>query len=351
MKRWLKITLWAVGAVLAVLALVVGFLSLPIGDPDLSSHPNPATSYNAAIVRIEARKAREAKEPLQPVTGSIAMVHGSRTTTSVVIFHGYTHSPYQWRVVAKAYYDAGYNVWVPLAPSHGYADRMTDALSQLTPAGLRAYADEGVDIGRGLGKNVEVVGLSTGGDAAVWTAVERPDVAKTIAIAPVMDPKGVPSWMLLPVARWYRYMPDNFNWWQPAQKETMPGPAYPRFSFRGVFASIQLSEWALAKARAAGAPPVKGLYGIVANYADKSVDTTYAVQGAELITPKDRLTVFRIPAALGFGHDLIEPDGENKLIIAEVYPVVARILGIPLPDPHAPGAGDDATTTPTIGLP
>jgi carboxylesterase len=350
-NRWIKITLWVLGALVAVLVLVVGFLSLPIGDPDLSSHPNPAVSYADAVARIKAQQAVEAKLPLQALTHSIAMVHGSQTATSVVIFHGYTHSPYQWRVVAKAYYDAGYNVWAPLAPSHGYADRMTDALSKLTPTALRDYADRGVDIGRGLGKNVEVVGLSTGGDAAVWAAVARPDVARTVAIAPVMDPKGVPPWILMPIARWYRYMPDNFNWWQPAQKETMPGPAYPRFSFRGVFASIQLSEWALAKARAAGTPPAKGAYEIVANYADKSVDTTYAVQGAELIAPKGRLTIFRILASLGFGHDLVEPDGENKLIMARVYPVLARILGIPLPDPHAPGSGNDATTTPSIGLP
>jgi hypothetical protein len=345
-KRWLRITLWVCAALLGALLLVVGFLSLPISDPDLSARPDPATSYADAVSRIETHQAKEAKLPLQPITHSVALLHGSQTATSVVIFHGYTHSPYQWRVVAKAFYNAGYNVWAPLAPYHGYADRMTNDLSRLDPKLLRDYADSAVDIGRGLGRNVQVVGLSTGGDAAVWAAVARPDVARTIAIAPVMNPKGVPSWVLMPIARWYRYMPDNFNWWQPAQKESMPGPAYPRFSFRGVFASIQLTEWALAKARAAGTPLVKGSYEIVANYADKSVDVPYTVQAAKLIAPKDRLTVFTIPASLGFGHDLIEPAGENKAIISKVYAALERALGIPLPDPGAAGAGEAGSAVP-----
>ena len=349
MKRWLRIILAVLGALLVVLLIAVGFLFLPVGDPDLTSRPNPAGSYEEAVTRVRAQQAKEAEEPLQPVTHSTALLHGSQVTTAVVLFHGYTHSPYQWRVVAKAYYDRGYNVWAPLAPYHGYADRMTDNLSRLDPVQLAGYADGAVDIGRGLGKNVEVVGLSTGGDAAVWTAVERPDVARTVAIAPVMDPRGLPAWALMPVARWYRYMPDSFNWWVPDQKEAMPGPAYPRFSFRGTFAFIQLSEWALAKARAAGEPPARGLFEIVANYADKSVDTTYNVEAAKLIAPKERLTVFTIPASAGFGHDLVEPAGENKMIIERVYPVLSQALGIPLPDPRAPGSSGTTDTAPAEG--
>ncbi len=195
---------------------------------------------------------------------------------------------------------------------------------------------------------MEVVGLSTGGDAAVWAAVERPDVAKTIAIAPIMDPKGVPPWVLMPVARWYRYMPDNYNWWVPDLKAALPGPAYPRFSFRGIFAFIQLSEWARTRALDAGSPPAKGLFEIVANYADKSVDTTYNVESARVIAPANRLTVFTIPASLGFGHDLVEPDGENKAVISKVYPVLGRALGIPLPDPRSPEVQETSATLPAI---
>ncbi len=347
MARWLKITLWVAGSLMLVAVLFVGFLFLPIGDPDLSAHPHPAKSYDEAVRRIRATQVAEAKTPLQTMTHSAALLHGSQTTTSVVIFHGYTHSPYQWRVVSKAFYDKGYNVWVPLAPFHGYADRMTSDLSRLTPNILRDYADNAVDIGRGLGKNVEVIGLSSGGDAAVWTAVERPDVAKTIAMAPVMDPKGLPGWVLMPIARWYRYGPDNFNWWVPDQKDKMPGPAYPRFSFRGTFAFVQLAEWARTKAMRQD-HPAKGLYELVANYADKSVDTTYNVETARMIETPGGLTVFAIPASLGFGHDLVEPDGENKAIISKVYPVLARALGIPLPDPRSPAVQETSGTVPPI---
>lgn len=344
MARWLKITLWVVLGVAVVAVALVGFLFLPIGDPNLSSQPNPAPSYDAALQRIAAKQAAETVgPPLQPITHSVALLHGSRVETAVVIFHGYTHSPYQWRVVSKAFYDGGYNVWAPLAPYHGEADRMTGDLSKLTPELLRQYADEGVDVGTGLGRHVEVVGLSTGGDVAVWAAAERPDVTKTIAIAPAMDPRGVPAWVLMPVARWYRYMPDNFNWWQPSQKAAMPGPAYPRFSFRGMFAFVQLTQWALHRADAGGYP-VTGALEMVANPADRSVDTTFNVDSARRLAPPGELEVFEIPASAGFGHDLIEPDGENKKIISQVYPVVARALGVPLPDPRVLGSATTSAT-------
>jgi carboxylesterase len=342
--RGIKVALWVLGGLAILAALVLGLLFLPLGDPDLSSHPRPAKSYAEAVSRIEAKQAQEAREPLQSMTHSVALLHGSQTATCVVIFHGYTHSPYQWRVVSKSLYDAGYNVWVPLAPYHGEANRMTADLSKLTPELLRDYADSAVDIGRGLGRKVEVVGLSSGGDAVIWSAAERPDVARSVAIAPVMAPKGTPGWALMPVARWYRLAPDNFNWWQPA-KEAMPGPAYPRFSFRGVFAFIQLSQWARARALRDGQPPVQGRLTLVANHGDKSVDTAYNVENARLLAPASRLTVFEIPASAGLGHDLVEPDNENTKVIGRVYGLLGQVLGVPLIDPatlRTPGA----TSTP-----
>ncbi len=342
-KRWLKITLIVLGAVVCAALLAFAFLLLPIGDADLRSRPDPAGSYAEAMKRIDAELARENTLPLQSITHSVALVHGSQTTTAVVIFHGYTHGPYQWRVIDKAYYDAGYNVWVPLAPFHGYADRMTTDLSKLTPEILRQYADANVDIGRGLGKNVEVVGLSAGGDAAVWAAAARPDVTRAVAIAPMMSPPGVPSWLLMPGARLLRYTPDIRYWWQPSLKEKAPGPAYPRYSVRGVFAAVQLTQWALAQARAAGGPIARGKVELLANFGDHAIDVPFNVAAIKQLVPTDRLTIFTIPASRGFGHDLIEPENENKAVMDQVYPLLEEALGIPI---RATDASSAATGTP-----
>jgi pimeloyl-ACP methyl ester carboxylesterase len=349
MPRWLRIVLWTAAAVLAAALLFVGYFFLPIGDPDLSSHPDPAKTYEDAVERIERWKTEEAEVPLQDVTRSVALLHGKKTDKAVVIFHGFTHSPYQWRLVDKAYYEQGYNVWVPLAPYHGYADRLTDDPSKLTPERLRDYADRAVDIGAGLGDKVEVVGLSTGGVAALWADAERPDVARTISIAPLMGPKWLPPWLIMPLVRFFRALPmDFYNWWTP-EKEKMPGPAYPRFSFKGVFAFAGLGQWVAAKAQ--GPPPAKGFTELVANWADKTVNTEYNVEVARRLGPPGKVLIHQIPAALGIGHDLVEPDGENKAIVARVYPVLANVLGIALPsvrrvpDPANPGSLT-ATTAP-----
>ena len=120
----------------------------------------------------------------------------------------------------------------------------------------------------------------------------------------------------------------------------MPGPAYPRFSFKGVFAFVELGQWAAARERSG--PPAKGFVELVANWADKSVDTAYNVQVVNGLAPKDKVLVFEIPAKLGFGHDLVEPAGENKAIIGKVYRVLGEALGLKLPDPRSletsPGA-------------
>jgi pimeloyl-ACP methyl ester carboxylesterase len=349
MPRWVRIALWSLLGVVTAAVLLVGFLFVPIGDPDLSSHPDPARSYAAAAARIDAQKAAEATAPLQEVARSVALLHGQKTPKAVVIFHGFTHSPYQWRIVEKAYYDAGYNVWVPLAPYHGYVDRLTSDPSKLTPEKLRDYADRAVDIGVGLGDQVEVVGLSTGGVAALWADAERPDVAKTVSLAPLMGPKWLPPWLIMPLVRLFRVFPvDFYNWWTP-EKEKMPGPAYPRFSFKGVFAFAGLGQWVVARTQ--GGPPAKGFTELVANWADKTVNTEYNVAVAKRLGPPGKVLIFEIPAGLGIGHDLVEPDGENKAIVTRVYPVLAKVLGIPLPavrrvpDPANPGS-TIATTTP-----
>jgi pimeloyl-ACP methyl ester carboxylesterase len=337
-RRALRIVGWLAAAVAAVVLLVLAASFLPIGDPDTASHPNPARSFDEAVARIRAQQAQEAKLPLQPITHSVALVHPSVVETAVVIFHGYTHSPYQWRVVSKALYDQGYNVWIPVMPFHGYTDRMTDAPSGLTAEVTREFADRAIDIGAGLGKHVEVVGLSNGGVLAAWAAAERKDVSRTIAVAPVFAPAGVPDWATMPLVRLVRWLPfDLYNWWDQNTRENNPGPAYPRFSFKGLAALVDVGHRVIID-EATGSRPASGTVELVANWGDGQVNVPYNISIIKAIGPPDRVTIFAIPASEGFGHDIVEPDGQNKAVIRKVYPVLAKALGISLPDPTLPGS-------------
>ena len=104
---------------------------------------------------------------------SILLTHGQRTEKAVVLFHGYTNCPQQFRELGQILYEQGYNVLIPRLPRHGLADRKVENLSPLTAEELRECADMSVDIACGLGRKVYVAGLSAGGTLSAWVAQNR----------------------------------------------------------------------------------------------------------------------------------------------------------------------------------
>ena len=305
---------------------------------DLSSRPDPAASYAEASDRIAEVAVAEAAEPLAPEGPSVALLTGKRTDRAVVLFHGYTTMPRQFLLLAHAYNDAGCNVWVPRMPFHGYADRLTRDLSRLTGPMLRDHADRAVDIAAGLGEHVTAVGLSGGGSIATWCAVERPEVTETVAISPLMQPVGVPIWATRALVRVLPHTSDLYAWWYPALKAHMPGYGYPRFSYKGIGALLELVYW--AERVAARSPyPVSGSYTLVKNDGDDRLDGEFNLRLVERLVPADRLTVYTIEAGEGLIHDIVtpEPFGENGERIDVAYRHLSEALGVELPDPSEQG--------------
>jgi pimeloyl-ACP methyl ester carboxylesterase len=333
MKRILMI----VGLVVLGVLSVAGILLFgPWGDPPLISHSSPATSYDDALSRIAAIDASELDPRINPERRSIHLLHGSQVETAVVLFHGYTSSPPQFALVAKAYFDAGYNVWVPLAPAHGYVDRLGPDLSNVTVDSLRTYADGSVDIARGLGRHVIVAGLSGGGAISEWLLSERPDVEQAIAISPFLQPIGTPRWQIRPLYRATRLF-DATHWWDAEKKQhfnedNLHSNGYPRTTYRGLAAYMTLGQWATDRIRRTGRPAT-GKLTLVVNEADHDLDGEYNAASARGLAAPDRLTVFRIPKSQGFDHDIVDPWDSNKDRMGEVYVWLSRALGVPLPDP------------------
>ena len=310
---------------------------------DLGSRPDPAVSYREASRRIAAVVATEAGEPLSPEGPSIALLTGDRTERAVVLFHGYTTVPRQFLVLAKAYRAAGCNVWVPRMPYHGYADRLTRSLSRLTGPVFRTYADRAVDIGVGLGDQVTVAGLSGGGALATWCAVERPEVTDTCAISPLMQPRGVPEWATRALVAALPHTPDLYAWWYPRLKDQMPGYGYPRFSYKGIGALLELVYWA-ERVAARRPHPVTGRFTLVKNDGDDRLDSEFDARVVKRLVPPDRLTIHTIPASEGLIHDIVTPDefGENHARIRLAYRHLSEALGVELPDPSRTDAFAEA---------
>ncbi|MFZ0530082.1 MAG: alpha/beta fold hydrolase [Propionicimonas sp.] len=322
--------LWVPPAIGAALA---GVLLTPVLDPELASQPEPLTNYDDALARIDQITAAEDGLPLLERGRSIAALTGARTPISVLIFHGYTNTPDGFRLLARGYRDQGYNVWLPRLPHHGLADKLTDDFSQLTSTELRGFADQAVDIAAGLGEQVLVLGLSGGGALALWAALERSEVARTVLISPLLNPGGYPSWTVPPMVRALRLSPvDRYNWWAPEKgADNVAGMVYPRYSLKGLAAFLGLGVW--ASGRPAGS--VSGSLLLIRNAGDPSIDADYNEDLIRRLVPADQVEVFGIPASAGLPHDFVCPDPEfgTDTQVAEGYRQLSAALGIPLPDP------------------
>jgi carboxylesterase len=181
---------------------------------------------------------------------SLVYDHGRRTPRAAVLFHGLSASPTQFAAVAEALYARGYNVLVPRLPRHGYEDRMSDALSRLTAAQLRASATESFELARGLGEHVTVVGFSLGGLLAAYLAQHEP-VDCVVAVAPFLGIVLVPSLFRRPLTFWALRTRNRFAWWDPFLRDRqLPAHGYPRYSTHAVAHALTIANDLLEAARA-----------------------------------------------------------------------------------------------------
>lgn len=330
----------AAGIAAGVLVAGAALLLTPVADPELSSRPDPCDSYAAAVARIAAVKASEAGLALQAEGRSIARLTGRKTARAVVIFHGLTSVPEQFRLIADAYAAQGYNVWLPRLPRHGLTDRMTDQLSHLTSQELRDFVDGAVDIGTGLGDSLTVVGLSGGGALTLWAAAERPEVDKAFVISPLLLPAGYPDWQMRILVRALRLSPaDLFQWHDDRVKDSdQQAWGYPRQSYKAVAALLRMAYW--VEAKAVGTPfPVVPEVVLVRNDGDTDLDVSFGQGFVERVVAPDRLTVVTIPASEGLGHDFVgfQESSDNYPRLGVAYRHLSEALGMPI---SLPGAGD-----------
>ncbi len=200
--------------VLAVLVLLVALAVWPASTKGLGSDPRPVTSYAAATAAFRQVQREEKRDSVIPTCRSRLLTHGPETERAIVLVHGLTNCPEQWALFGKEIYEQGWNVLILRLPDHGIGDVATDTpgsvdhLAPLTPAKLAHYGDHAVDIARGLGEHVTVMGLSLGGAVAAWMAQERNDVDRAIVIAPGFAMEGVPyavSWL---ATNLFAHVPD-----------------------------------------------------------------------------------------------------------------------------------------------
>ena len=165
-------------------------MTLSIDTDSLGPHPNPAGNYAAAMKRVGVLQLADAIAA--PGGESIVLVHGKRTARAIVLFHGFTNSPHQFRRIAETLYERGDNVVAPRLVYHGLRDGTVHQLANLTAEQLRDHADTAIDIAQGLGGSVIAAGLSLGGNLAAWSAQMRPEVTRAVPISPALGLAHMP---------------------------------------------------------------------------------------------------------------------------------------------------------------
>jgi esterase/lipase len=151
------------------------------------SHPiAPAPDYADVATRVARRQASD-DSVVASGGRSILLTHGRRTPHAYVLLHGFTNSPTQFQGVGERLFAiTGDNVYIPRLPRHAEREAPVRALSRVRADELTMFADSIVDVARGLGDSVIVVGMSAGGAIAAWIAQWRGDVQRAVLIAPAL---------------------------------------------------------------------------------------------------------------------------------------------------------------------
>jgi len=320
-----------IAIVLVVLLLPVLYLYVkPLNAGGLAVSGSPAQTYGEALQLLKELRARDAGN-LGPYGDIILLTHGKKTEKVVVLLHGYTKSPYEFRQLGQMLFDRGANVLIPRMPHHGLADRLTLDQSRLTAEEVARYANVVVDIAHGLGDHITVAGLSAGGLTTAWIAQTRSDVEKAVVMSPAFGYKKVPTAVTRPAMNAYLTLPNAFHWWddedpeKPKPKGYEPTIYYPRWS---THALAQLLRFSFAtQAKAAEQSPAAHSILVITNANDPDVNnamTATVVENWRQHAP-DKIHTFEFPVSKGLNHDFIDPDMPHQPT-QDTYPILLDLL-------------------------
>lgn len=286
----------------------------------------PARDYAAAEQRIDAIRSAEPPD-LNPVGRSRFLTHGHKTDRAIVLFHGYTNCPQQFKLLGEQLHARGCNVWIPRMAGHGHADRLTNAHGTITAEQMIDAAASAIDIAQGLGAEIRVMGLSLGGLMTTWTAQHQSGVVRAVSIAQASGFKVLPKKWTPLIRRAVLILPNQMQWWDAAAQDQRDGPphAYPRYATRGLAQLLRLG--AALRAQASRSAPAARSVVIVKNDNDDSVDMTTLDDQVNLwrSAGAQNVETYTFGVEQGLVHDLIDPDQPAQRV-DYVYPILIDLL-------------------------
>lgn len=320
-RRVLK---WVGLLALVLLAVVLALAVWPASTAGLASSPSPVTSYREAMSDFEAIRTEERRTVI-PACLSRAYTHGRKTERAVVLVHGLTNCPKQWELFAREAHAKGWNVLVLRLPDHGIGDPETgkigsvSALEDLTAEKLARYADRAVDLGRGLGEQTDVMGLSLGGTITAWMAQERRDVERAVVIAPGIGLPSGPYALTWGVTNFFDHIPDlSIGHGGKLDHE------YQGWSTGGIADTFVLGKY--VRKRASREEPAAATITMLLNPNDDTISNPRAEELAQAWRERGRrVRLVWLPKTPVLEHDVIDP-GQSWARPGFVYPRLLNLL-------------------------
>ncbi|MEI7528989.1 MAG: alpha/beta fold hydrolase, partial [Elusimicrobiota bacterium] len=129
-------------------------------SPAAAAKPAELSGYEQAAAEFDAY--RESKVPGIKNEDNLPfrLLHGAKTSETVLMIHGLTDSPWYMRALGGILYQQGYNVISLLLPGHG---TMPENLLTVTKEQWQQEVDRGLAMAAGLGEHISLAGFSTGG--------------------------------------------------------------------------------------------------------------------------------------------------------------------------------------------
>ena len=267
----------------------------------------PAKHYDEARERVHAMEQLDDPSILE-IAHTTLHDHGRKTPLAVVLLHGFTNHPGQYRELAPLIFERGHNVFIPRLPEQGDRNRMTKRMARLRPQALLDTANEAVDIAQGLGERVVVLGISTSGLLCAYLAQYRADIARSIPIAPVFAMLHMNLPVNRVVSNLLLALPNFFMWWDPRNKQKeLPSTGYPRFPTHALAGSLRIGMQVQRDARVYSLAASSVV--VMTNQKDPAVNNavTHAVLADWRSHAPGRIEDYMF-TDLPVNHDIIDPE-------------------------------------------
>ncbi|MDX6377800.1 MAG: hypothetical protein QOE98_2103 [Gaiellaceae bacterium] len=305
--RWLGVVL----AVLLAAAAVTAFVPVSRSGLDVSA-PAPLTTPEAARAAIAGQVAAE--QGVKRECHSRLVEPAATPKGVIVLLHGLASCPAQMTALAAVLADDGYLVYLPLLPRHGRIGGGGASLDGLSAQRYRAFGDRTVDIARGFGLPVSVLGISAGGNVAAWIGQHRADVEVAVVVSPALGLGRVPGFVTTGAVNLFTRVPSiAFPY------GTKLPNVYDGLATRPLAATFNFGR-ALVESAGATRPAAKRVV-VVLNEHDHTISNDLALT----LAGRMQAVVQALPASLKLPSDCIDPlrpgariDAAYPLLVASV---------------------------------